>query len=82
MPRREDEYAARGHPQYCTCVACNERRLGRREDRQWTARHRERSSNHPDNCGCSQCRSLRQLLGVPEPDVYAGRPWWRRLLGR
>lgn len=39
MPSREEErYRGYSHPSMCTCVGCNEVRLGHSEDRYWTRR--------------------------------------------
>ena len=62
MSRREDEYLADSHPKACTCVACNEKRLGRKEDREWSRRPKEPMSKHRHNCKCKVCTTARRLL--------------------
>ncbi len=55
----------------------------------WIELYCRLNSIHLDNCGCDPCKSLRQVLGVPEPAVYgvpepavyAKRSWWKKLFG-
>jgi uncharacterized protein YkwD len=74
MPKREDEYWANQHPPACTCKACNERRLGRPENRTWRYGRGEKPSTHPPDCTCKQCTSVRELLRMAgAQDIYCSK---------
>ena len=62
MPKREDETARNYHPEACTCVACNGRRLIGGAAQREMAANRDAVRTHPRNGNCQSCSIIRDAF--------------------